>query len=132
MSPKSCAGPPCGSSWLALAGAATQSARAVTLAAVMTRVRMGRLSSSSARTETGPCPPPRVHRPAHPTPERVFFSCLSGHRGPPPRAPLAGDAVVLDIRTPKGSPEVRIDGAIKIHFLAPDFANRLADFDPDG
>ena len=45
---------------------------------------------------------------------------------------LDGDAVLLDIRTPKEYSEVRIDGAINIDFLAPDFANRLADFDPDG
>jgi rhodanese-related sulfurtransferase len=42
------------------------------------------------------------------------------------------DAILLDIRTPAEFAEVRIDGATNIDFSAADFADRLADLDPDG
>jgi phage shock protein E len=41
------------------------------------------------------------------------------------------DLVVLDIRTPEEFAEGHIDGALNIDFYAPDFADRLAELDPD-
>lgn len=43
-----------------------------------------------------------------------------------------GDAVLLDIRTPEEYSEARIDGSENIDFYEPDFADRLAELDPDG
>lgn len=42
-----------------------------------------------------------------------------------------GDIVVLDVRTPDEFAEGHLDGALMIDFYSPDFADQLADLDPD-
>lgn len=41
------------------------------------------------------------------------------------------DLVVLDVRTTEEFAEGHLDGAIMVDFYAPDFADQLADLDPD-
>lgn len=42
------------------------------------------------------------------------------------------EAVLLDIRTPEEFAEARIPGAVNIDFYAADFADQLAQLDPEG
>ncbi len=42
------------------------------------------------------------------------------------------DLVVLDVRTPEEFAAGHLDGAIMVDFYADDFADQLADLDPDG
>lgn len=42
-----------------------------------------------------------------------------------------GDTVVLDVRTSEEFTEGHLEGAVMIDFYAPDFADQLAELDPD-
>lgn len=41
------------------------------------------------------------------------------------------DLVILDVRTPEEFTEARLDGAVMLDFYREDFADRLAELDPD-
>lgn len=43
----------------------------------------------------------------------------------------AGDVVVLDVRTPAEFAEGHVEGAVLIDYQAPDFADQVAQLDPD-
>lgn len=44
----------------------------------------------------------------------------------------SGEVQVIDVRTPEEYAEGHIDGATLIDFYEPDFADRIAELDPDG
>lgn len=56
---------------------------------------------------------------------------VSADQGAAIKADPPADLVILDVRTPEEFAEGHLEGAIMIDFYEPDFADRLAELDPN-